>query len=42
LAGRSDYLRLAGIDRWLGGVHLKGADAAWRWDAQQDTIVPYP
>lgn len=35
LAGRSDWVRLAGIDRWLGGVHLSapvGGDVAWRYD----------
>jgi hypothetical protein len=33
LAGRRDHVLLNGIDRWLGGVHLHGADAQWRWDA---------
>jgi hypothetical protein len=32
LAGRSDHVSLNGTDRWLGGVHLAGAQAAWRWD----------
>ncbi len=27
-----DAIALNGIDRWLGGVHLQGTDAAWRWD----------
>ncbi len=27
-----DAVDLNGIDRWLGGVHLQGPDAAWRWD----------
>lgn len=27
-----DAIDLNGIDRWLGGVHLQGANAAWRWD----------
>ena len=31
LDGRDDWVRIRGIDRWLGGVHLQGADAAWRW-----------
>jgi len=34
LDGRADWIRLNGIDRWLGGVHLHGADAQWRWDAE--------
>jgi hypothetical protein len=34
LAGEADWIRdRGGIDLWLGGVHLHGADAAWRWDA---------
>lgn len=33
LRGEADRVGLAGgIDRWLGGVHLQGADAAYRWD----------
>jgi hypothetical protein len=32
LAGSDDHVRLNGVDRWLGGVHLAGAEAAWRWD----------
>jgi hypothetical protein len=32
LAGTVDHLRLNGINRWLGGVHLCGNDALWRWD----------
>jgi len=23
-----------GIDLWLGGVHLQGKEAAWRWDEE--------
>jgi hypothetical protein len=32
IEGRADHIELNGIDRWLGGVHLKGDTAAWRWD----------
>ena len=39
LAGRADYVGLCGIDRWLGGVHLHGAAAAWRWDDAADRVV---
>jgi hypothetical protein len=31
LVGRADHVALNGIDRWLGGVHLHGTTAAWRW-----------
>lgn len=37
--GRKDHVRLNGIDRWLGGVHLRGREAAWRWDANGRTLV---
>ena len=42
LAGRSDWVRLAGFDRWLGGVHLVaplGGDVAWRWDRRAGELV---
>ena len=32
IEGRADHIDLNGIDRWLGGVHLQGDAAAWRWD----------
>ena len=37
LAGRSDWIALAGIDRWVGGVHL-APDNAWRWDDAAGTV----
>ena len=40
--GRADHIELNGIDRWLGGVHLKGDKAAWRWDRTSARIVSYP
>jgi hypothetical protein len=42
LAGREDWMRLHGIDRWLGGVHLTGPEPAWRWDETRGTIVAAP
>ena len=32
LAGEADHVALNGIDRWVGGVHLHGHAARWRWD----------
>ena len=32
LAGRKDWVNIRGIDRWLGGVHLKSGGRIWRWD----------
>lgn len=40
LAGQTDWIKInRGIDRWLGGVHLQGKNATWRWDTQQATLV---
>lgn len=32
LSGRQDRVAACGIDRWLGGVHLRTAGRIWRWD----------
>jgi hypothetical protein len=39
LSGGADAVRMNGIDRWIGGVHLSGRDARWRWDAEEECIV---
>ena len=41
LEGRADHIDLNGIDRWLGGVHLKGDKAAWRWDRASERLVSH-
>ncbi|HEX5727022.1 MAG TPA: DUF1835 domain-containing protein [Longimicrobiaceae bacterium] len=38
-AGWADRVRLNGIDRWLGGVHLRGRDLPWRWDAGRRALA---
>jgi Domain of unknown function (DUF1835) len=40
LAGRADHVRLNGIDRWVGGVHLTGRAPEWRYDERLETLVP--
>jgi hypothetical protein len=35
----ADHIDLNGIDRWVGGVHLKGDRAAWRWDRASRRLV---
>jgi hypothetical protein len=30
---QEDHVQLNGVKRWLGGVHLQGTDAVWRWDS---------
>ncbi len=37
LAGERDHVELNGIDRWLGGVHLRQR-AAWRWNGEKRTV----
>jgi hypothetical protein len=40
LEGKADWIELQGnIDRWLGGVHLTGEQAQWRWEPEQRTLV---
>jgi hypothetical protein len=39
LEGKDDWVRIRGIDRWLGGVHLQGSEAAWRWDDETGRLV---
>ena len=34
LAGQSDHVTLNGVNRWIGGVHLKGKKVPWRWDSE--------
>jgi hypothetical protein len=36
---RSRVDRLDEVDRWIGGVHLKGRPR-WRWDAAAETLLP--
>jgi hypothetical protein len=40
LDGKADWIKLqGGIDRWLGGVHLTGEQAQWRWDHDKKMLV---
>jgi hypothetical protein len=39
LRGEADHVALNGIDRWVGGVHLQGPDAPWRWDEGTESIT---
>jgi hypothetical protein len=39
LGGEADHLALNGIDRWVGGVHLHGQAARWRWDEGTESVV---
>ncbi len=39
LAGEQDFVVQNGIDMWLGGVHLLGPEAAWRWDEKAENLM---
>ncbi|HEX6576427.1 MAG TPA: DUF1835 domain-containing protein [Gemmatimonadaceae bacterium] len=34
-----DWISMGGSDRWLGGAHLEGVSAEWRWDPDGRTVV---
>jgi hypothetical protein len=38
-AGELDWVAIAGIDRWLGGVHLVGHRVRWRWDPDRGRLA---
>ena len=40
LDGQEDHVALNGIDRWIGGVHLKGHEVPWRWNEGTESITP--
>jgi hypothetical protein len=35
---QDDHVKLNGIERWLGGVHLMGTHAVWRWDSARKSM----
>jgi hypothetical protein len=39
LAGSQDFVVQNGIDKWLGGVHLLGPEAQWRWDEDTQQLL---
>jgi hypothetical protein len=36
---QEDHVHLSGVERWLGGVHLTGSDAVWRWDKARNRFA---
>jgi len=40
LRGAADFFDINGIEQWLGGVHLSGRKALWRWDDHTQTVIP--
>ena len=39
LAGEADRCALVPLDRWIGGMHLTGAEPEWRWDRATGRVV---
>ena len=39
LAGEEDFVVENGIDTWLGGIHLQGKEADWRWDDETRQLM---
>jgi len=39
LAGEEDFVLTNGIDTWLGGIHLSGHEADWRWDEDSQQLL---
>lgn len=39
LDGETDFVDRNGIDCWLGGVHLVGSTARWRWDEKARRLL---
>ena len=39
LNGSEDFVRRNGIDYWLGGVHLEGNEAGWRWEMDAGELL---
>jgi hypothetical protein len=38
LTGDADRVDLLGLDRWLGGTHLRH-DSLWRWDSAAGRVA---
>lgn len=36
---KEDAIRLGGIDRWFGGVHLTGREPRWRWSQRERRLI---
>jgi hypothetical protein len=39
LNGAQDFVQINGIEKWLGGVHLSGNEAPWRWDESRKYLL---
>jgi hypothetical protein len=39
LSKNADFVKTNGIERWLGGAHLEGDYAEWRWDEASKQLI---
>ncbi|HUT48310.1 MAG TPA: DUF1835 domain-containing protein [Alphaproteobacteria bacterium] len=39
MRGAANWVRMGGVDRWMGGVHLEGREATWQWDNARRKLV---
>jgi hypothetical protein len=39
LSGGCDFVNINGLDRWVGGVHLRGRTVKWRYDPSGECLV---
>lgn len=39
LEGRADRIELNGIDRWLGGTHIRDPQTLWRWSTEEASLI---
>lgn len=39
MRGAANWVRMGGVDRWMGGVHLRGREATWQWDNAKRRLV---
>lgn len=42
MRGAANWVRMGGVDRWMGGVHLQGREATWQWNGAKRTLVAGP
>jgi len=39
MRGAANWIRMGGVDRWMGGVRLDGREAVWQWDNATHRLV---
>ncbi|WP_411829512.1 sigma-70 family RNA polymerase sigma factor [Paenibacillus lautus] len=39
LAGKADYACTGTIDKWVGGLQVRGKDPLWRWNPERKSVV---